>query len=258
MLDDHLLIETPEQIALSYDIAGIGARFVAALVDHILIGVLIALLAAVAISLSERNLLAGSLAFGLAALGGYLLLCGYYIFFETLWNGQTPGKRLIGLRVMRPGGRPIGFLGSATRNIIRLIDFLPIFYGIGLVAMFIDRHGRRLGDLAAGALTVKEQRSLTLQSLVATEGPLPPGPVAERLTIPNLQVITPADYRLIQDYLRQRLELSLSARRRLSGQLLQGLQRRLGYPIYGDPEAFLLRFVAEYNAFHAQAVPAVI
>lgn len=260
MFDDQFTIETPEQIDVAYDVAGIGARFIAALIDHVLIGLILSLGCAVGSALLDRFInLDDNLLLGLLGIGVYLFLCGYYIFFETIWNGQTPGKRATGLRVVRTGGRPIGFLGSATRNIVRLADFLPVLYGVGVVVMFLDRRSRRLGDLAAGALTIKEQRTLTLETLVE--------PMKARLTysspntIPNLKELHQSDYKLIQsdyeliqDYLGQRLTMSLEARRRLSGQLVQGMQQRLGYPIYGDTESFLLRLVAEYNGIKGEPV----
>src|SRR5215212_8679954 len=166
-MDDRYTIATPENIEFAYDIAGIGSRFLAAMIDTLLIGVaetiiiLIVGLTSSAIGLRTADSL-------LAALGGLLsftILWGYYIAFELLWNGQSPGKRAIGLRVVREGGRPITFVGSAIRNLIRIVDFLPAFYGIGVIVMFVDRRARRLGDLAGGTLVVKERRAVTLESL---------------------------------------------------------------------------------------------
>ncbi len=258
MFDDRLTIETPEHIDLDYEVAGLGSRAIAALIDHIIIGLVLALGTIILTAVTDElfgglDSDVGAALFGIVL---YLMMCVYYTFFETIWNGQTPGKRLVGLRVVRVGGRPIGFGGSAIRNIIRLADFLPLLYGVGIMTMFFDRQTRRLGDMAAGAVTIKETRALTLESLTAAVAQEVGGPLAENLTIPNLEVITLEDYRLLQSYLTQRLTLSLDTRRRLAGQLLHGLQTRLGYPVYGDPEAFMLRLVAEYNKLHRPAAPA--
>lgn len=256
MLDDRFYtVETPEQIDLAYDVAGIGSRFLAALLDHIFIGLILSLSCVfVSIVASRLDLgLDSELVLSLFVLGVYLSLCAYHIFFETIWNGQTPGKRIIGLRMVRTGGRPIGFLGSTIRNFIRLVDFLPILYGLGVIVMFIDRRSRRLGDLAAGCMAVRERKAVTLESLVAP-GPYEPPvvPAAQQITIPNLQALRSDDYDIVQEYLRRRSGLSLEARERLAQQLIEGLQQRLGYPVpvkdLGHAEHFLSQIVAEYQA----------
>jgi uncharacterized RDD family membrane protein YckC len=251
-------VETPEQIDLVYDIAGIGSRFLAALIDHVLISMILSL-GCVAVALLADQLALGldtTLVFGIFGIGIYLFLCAYYIFFETTWNGQTPGKRVIGIRVVRVGGRPIGFLGSSIRNFVRLADFLPVLYGIGVGVMFIDRQSRRLGDLAAGALTVKEGRQVTLQMLTtpqAQEAPVVADATA--ITIPNLTALQADDYRLVQAYLRRRTSLGQSARQEIAKLLVQGLQTRLGYAIQGDQDTFLLQLAAEYQLLQREPQP---
>ena len=256
MLDDRFYtVETPEQIDLAYDVAGIGSRFLAALIDHTLLGLILAFSCVfVGIASSQLDLgLDDALIAGLFVLGVYLSLCAYHIFFETIWNGQTPGKRMVGLRMVRTGGRPIGFLGSTIRNFIRLVDFLPVLYGLGVIVMFIDRRSRRLGDLAAGCMAVRERKAITLESLTAPSASLPPVvPDASAITIPNLHALRRDDYDIVQEYLRRRNELSMEARQRLSQQLLEGLQQRLGYPLHvrdlAQSEHFLGLLAGEYQA----------
>jgi uncharacterized RDD family membrane protein YckC len=164
-MHDRYTVDTPESIELAYDVAGIGSRFLAAIVDSLLIIVGQALLlyllglATAAMSVGE------SVVIGLGAGLSFLMLWGYYIIFELVWSGQSPGKRLVGLRVVREGGRPITFVSSAIRNVVRLVDFLPALYGIGVVVMFIDARARRLGDFAAGTLVVREGLPLSLAEL---------------------------------------------------------------------------------------------
>jgi uncharacterized RDD family membrane protein YckC len=261
MLDDSLYtVETPEQIELAYDVAGIGSRFLAALIDHIIIAVILSF-SCIGVALAADQLALGlddSLVLGLFGLGIYLSLCAYFIFFETVWNGQTPGKRMLGLRMVRTGGRPLGFLGSTVRNFIRLADFLPVLYGVGVIAMFIDRRSRRLGDMAAGCIAVRERQAITLASLSApTVSERAVVAAAERITIPNLSALHRQDYDIVQEYLRRCYGLSLPARERLALQLVDGLQQRLGYPIHSqngaplglyDAETFLRLVAAEYQA----------
>ncbi len=252
MFDDRLFtIETPEQIDVAYDIAGIGSRFLAAMVDHFLIGTVL-FFSCLALALAVDRISPGANVFLVAALFGigiFLTLCIYHIFFETVWNGQTPGKRLVGIRMLRTDGRPIGFLGSTIRNVIRLIDFFPAFYGVGFLAMFIDNRSRRLGDMAAGCIAVRERRQLTVAGLtdpIASDRPVVR--TASNITIPNLRVLRRSDYDVVAEFLRRRYSLSAESRQRLAQQLAASLQQRLGYPVQSDAETFLETVAAEYQA----------
>lgn len=166
--DGFLNIDTPENVVFDMEIAGIGSRFMAALVDTLLIGILqVAIFLPLVLSSGEslgESVAAGWLV-AAAVFLAFIILWGYYIFFEWRWNGQTPGKRLVGVRVICADGRPITLTEALIRNLVRLIDFLPGFYGIGVVVMFAQRHWRRLGDLAAGTLVVFDQKPVKLESL---------------------------------------------------------------------------------------------
>jgi uncharacterized RDD family membrane protein YckC len=139
----------------------------------------------------------------LYALFNFALFWGYYLFFEWLWSGQSPGKRMARLRVIRLDGGPIGFGETAVRNLVRIIDFLPVGYGVGLVTMFCNRQARRLGDLAAGTLVIKHQSAVKLVALAGPPQVTPvttPAPGGE-LLLPawaNVQRLSAADYELVQ------------------------------------------------------------
>lgn len=260
-MDDRYTIDTPENIEFAYDIAGIGSRFLAAIIDtfiltiaEIIIGFALFALAD-ALGLTDSQLVETYvlvLAFG----GIFLFAILFYVIFEMVWNGQTPGKRVIGLRVVREGGRPITFMNSVIRNFIRLVDFLPAFYGIGVVVMFVDRRARRLGDLAGGTLVVKERRGVTLESLTSGSltalPPLQPGETAPQPTLPNVHLLNDKDYDLVQEFLRRRNELGRDARQRLGAQLASGFQARLGLPQGGDAERFLQHVASEYQLLKRQ------
>ena len=159
-MNEQLSIETPEQIDLSFQKAGIGSRFYAALIDT----GLLTLIALVGYYVNRNFImeLGETLGNWLGALGGiivFALFWGYYMVFEVTTNGQSLGKRALGLRVIKEGGYPLGFADSAIRNLVRLADFLPFFYGAGLLTMLINKDWRRLGDLAAGTLVVKTART---------------------------------------------------------------------------------------------------
>ena len=156
-MSERLSIETPEQIKITYSVAGIGSRFYAALVDFaILIPILFIgyyIIVRAILDLDEKY---GNWLAALAGIATFVLQWGYYMIFEIATNGQSPGKRVLGLRVIKAQGYPISFSDSAIRNIVRIVDMLPFAYGIGLLTMLLNKNWQRLGDLAAGTLVVKE------------------------------------------------------------------------------------------------------
>jgi uncharacterized RDD family membrane protein YckC len=255
-MDDRYTIDTPENIEFAYDIAGLGSRLVAALVDTALIALILAFIYFFATLINDSLDLSDSLVAAGAAITSFLILWGYYILFEMIWSGQSPGKRLIGLRVVREGGRPITFTGSAIRNLVRLIDFLPFFYGIGVVVMFIDGRARRLGDLAAGVLVVRERDEVTLESLVRAAA-LPAAVVDPQFEpIGGIDRLLAEEYALIQDFLARRSELGRTTRARLGEQIALGLEQRLGQSAGADRERFLEQIAAAYRQHHSEAASA--
>ncbi|KAB8142726.1 RDD family protein [Chloroflexia bacterium SDU3-3] len=255
---DTYTVDTPENIEFSYDVAGIGSRFLAAVVDSLLIALAMAVVLFGAGLLRDSiGVLDGASESVIAALIILLvmvILWGYYIIFELVWSGQTPGKRLVGLRVVRDGGQPVTFLSVAIRNFIRLVDFLPAFYGIGVITMFIDTRSRRLGDFAAGTLVVRERQDVTLASLSAPAPARPaPTPTAPQgAPLPQANLISEQDYTLVQEFLRRRGELGREACQRLGVQLASGLQQKLALPQGGDAERFLEYAVAEFQRLRAE------
>ena len=234
--DETLDIQTPENVAFGYQVAGIGSRFLASLLDTLIIILLqAAVFVAFLLILRAFNitLLDGGPASWIYAIFGlvaFIFYWGYYIFFEMLWNGQTPGKRWTGLRVIRADGTPITLPESLIRNLARLVDILPAAYGVGIITMFIDKQSRRLGDVAAGTLVVHDRAPITIQSLSVkrslnlgkqglTKVSLDGFPV-ERLTYDDLSLIE--DFLLRRDQLTHRDSLAI--------QILNTLHQRLGLP----------------------------
>ncbi len=174
-MDEQLTISTPEQVAFQYEMAGIGSRFVAALLDHLILGLVVFLVSCAASMIGLMGVLstatdeeAGAgvfLVLALLTLVLFLIIWGYFVVFETVWNGQTPGKRAGRLRVIRYNGQPIGAGEAVLRNLVRLVDFMPGFYGVGLLTMFIDKNARRLGDFAAGTIVIREGEQTRLHDV---------------------------------------------------------------------------------------------
>lgn len=151
----RLEVETSDHVVLRYDLAGAGNRGFAALVDFLVATVLTAGWITAWSGLGE---LAGALITGIVILTAGLFGWSYFILLEWLWNGQTLGKRLFGLRVIAEDGSPARFVAVFVRNLVRLADFLPGFYGLGLVSIVLSSRSQRLGDLAAGTYVVRAPR----------------------------------------------------------------------------------------------------
>ncbi len=233
--EDYLSIDTPENVAFGYDVAGIGSRFLAAAIDTILIVVLqvivnlalILLVRTITDNPFDNNL--SIWLFAVFSLISFALFWGYYILFEMIWNGQSPGKRWIGLRVLRTDGTPITLIESIIRNLVRLVDFLPIFYGVGVVTMFVNEQARRLGDLAAGTLVVHNQATVTLESLSAASTPLGLAhTISETTAKLPIERLTNQDIEMVEDFLRRQNELSNSTA--LAQRLLETLFKRIELP----------------------------
>lgn len=167
-LEQRVEIETPEHVAFSYTIAGIGSRAAAAIVDQLIIWLL--MLAMFTLMVVIYGTVAGSgmmdsleRAFGswvMAAmyLGGFALSWGYFVFFEALSDGQTPGKKMFGLRVVQDGGYSISFGASGVRNLVRVLDAQPgFFYFVGMASAIVSRTSKRVGDHVAGTIVVHER-----------------------------------------------------------------------------------------------------
>jgi uncharacterized RDD family membrane protein YckC len=260
-VDEVLVVETPERVALHFPLASLGNRFLACAIDHLLQGLVIAMILVLGYHLNTtihalglrfqdprfatRGMeLLGELNIWLTGLGILLLfaiLFGYFILFETLWSGQTPGKRLLHLRVISGDGRPVTFFAVMTRNLIRLADMVvPPFYSVGLLAVFASRHSQRLGDFVAGTVVIKESPGTapTFDELFA--GALS-DPAHGRLVPPvnftgNVGLVTPAEILAVEIFLRRRAQLPESPRQWLAWRVAAPLLERLR-PEY-DPQNF--------------------
>jgi uncharacterized RDD family membrane protein YckC len=161
-------VVTTERVPFSYRVAGLGARFLAALVDVLVLVVLffVGLVLGSVLELGARTGLGLTLFF----FWQFALFWGYYLLFEWLWHGQTLGKRIVGIRVIRCNGTSLSFVQAGLRNLVRVVDLLPGFYGVGFLAALCNREQRRLGDLAADTLVVHvERRAPPIQAVLDAE-----------------------------------------------------------------------------------------
>jgi uncharacterized RDD family membrane protein YckC len=205
----NILIDTPENLTLEAQVAGFGSRCLAAVVDYLLLGIVLVIAGIFSVRAVNNAGLAGSTALALFILLQFALFTFYHLAFEFLLNGQTPGKRLLGMRVVQASGMPATTTGLLVRNLVRLFDFFPVFYGVGLVVMFFSQRTQRFGDIAARTIVVYEKRQLTLNDLrqdarvryhyIQSDAPVP--------DFINVSLLSDRDRRTITSYLQRRGEL---------------------------------------------------
>jgi uncharacterized RDD family membrane protein YckC len=223
--DDRVAVETPEHVTLSYEVAGAGSRMIASLLDHLIIVLIILAMALVAVSLQFTA--AGTAALAIIIGGPLLLLALYFTIFEAWWSGQTPGKRAAGLRVMRDDGTPVSVIDVIIRNTVRLVDFLPYLYFVGGVVSFFQKHGKRVGDLAAGTVVVKLRES-SLPEAARPSVAIGGGPDdLTRLVRSAALSISPAELSSIRRFLDRRFELTGDVRARLGREMLATVRDKL-------------------------------
>ncbi|HEY0386421.1 MAG TPA: RDD family protein, partial [Pyrinomonadaceae bacterium] len=164
--EETLIIETPERVPLHFALASIGNRFLACAIDHGLQLFAMTIIAIAFILVADFVDFEGSLksapkwVYAILILVVFLIWTSYFIFFEWVWNGQTPGKRWLKLRVIREDGRPVTFWEAAVRNLLRIFDIMPFpFYSIGLICVFASNRDQRVGDMVAGSVVVREREA---------------------------------------------------------------------------------------------------
>jgi uncharacterized RDD family membrane protein YckC len=267
--EEILVIETPERVPLHFALASIGNRFLACAIDHALqIAFMILLVLAFSI-LSDYTRLVGVFTEApkwveaLLIILLFLLFSSYFIFFEWLWNGQTPGKRWLKLRVIREDGRPITFWEAAVRNIMRIFDMQPTpipvigFYSIGLIAVFISSKDQRLGDMLAGSVVVRERETeapgfdqvfaspVSDQALRRSFKPVP--------FTADLSSLTEKEIEVVETFLRRRWDLPNAPRQWMAWRVALPIMYKLR-PAYDlesfSYEGFLEELLHRYLARH--------
>ena len=260
---DQLSIETPEQVALDFPVAGIGSRFVALLLDHLIqFGILLVL------SLGGFAVMAAAGRHGMETLAGkwflagftfvlFLILWGYFALFEAFWHGQTPGKRVMKIRVIKDTGRQITLFEALARNLLRFVDYLPSLYLAGVITMLANKRNKRLGDLAAGTLVVHERTEM--QPLLWTgvaqpsqglfSSPTPSLPIDPwRTPVPAQPIFPPdavsrlsrEDLVVIEAFFARALDLPLETRAAMAYRILAELTAKMAVASpEGNPERAL-------------------
>lgn len=163
---DLLSVETPESVAFAYRLAGLASRGFALILDTLIIGLIAVAEALVtwgvysAIAAVSRSAADGAIAwfYGGLLIAVFLTAWGYFVIGEVFGNGRTLGKRWMGLRVVRDDGSRVRFGDSVIRNLLRIADILPGNYTVGMISILVNRQHKRLGDMAAGTVVIREEK----------------------------------------------------------------------------------------------------
>ncbi|HZZ66237.1 MAG TPA: RDD family protein [Candidatus Baltobacteraceae bacterium] len=238
-MDRSLIVKTPESVAFSYDLAGLGSRFLAVTIDLViqllLLGAIIWALALAAASAPHPGIAAvasksvQSVTTAIVVGLMFVIFFGYFIVFEAFWNGRTPGKRLMGLRVVRDAGYPLDLTSAVIRNLVRIGEFFLAFYAISAVACVLSRENKRLGDMAAGTIVVREAPIPALNNLVS---------VSEQVTRSGM--LSAQEYALIDEFVARRSSLAPRVRARMAAQIATNVRSRVSYDLQQLPDDELL------------------
>ena len=235
----QLEVETADHVVLRYALAGAGNRGFAALIDTGIAAVIaVGVFAALEMAISSSG---SAIALQLQGVVALLVVFGvwsYFIVLEWLWNGQTIGKRMTGLRVIAANGAPAPFISVLVRNIVRLVDFLPGLYGLGLMAIVISPSSQRLGDLAAGTYVVRAPRPRLDYFALRT---LTPGGAGEAS---DLRRLPGEAQRLVREFVAREGNLAKADRLRVAGRIAASVRPFVGEAITEPDDVAYLRAVA--------------
>jgi uncharacterized RDD family membrane protein YckC len=217
-LFNHIKVRTPESVELEFTLAGIGNRTIALIVDYLIWGALLIGVLMVWLILSvqlqqyfpnTRNLEVWLTA--ISILLSFAIYTGYFVLFESLWHGQTPGKRYTKIRVIRDDGQPVGAAQAILRALVRPIDDIAF---IGMLLIILTKREKRLGDLIAGTLVVQEQRPISSANFKLS--PEADSLANQLLATQNVGSLLPDDFAVIREYLQRRSMLDNRAKNDLS------------------------------------------
>lgn len=247
---DAVRITTPEQVTITLPLAGVGTRMLAALLDALVIVatiffafIALAFLGGI-VALQPYSLAANSVLGAITLLFIFGFGFAYYAGLELLWDGQTVGKRALKLRVLRDNGTPVDAAAVLARTVVRLVDFLPFGYLVGLISMVVDGRARRLGDIVGGTIVVRESDNApTLREIAVGAEPAAWGPPAPGQEAP-IHLLTADELAAAREFLRRAATFPPPERTALSWRVAATLATRIGYSgplLY--PEWFLVWIV---------------
>jgi uncharacterized RDD family membrane protein YckC len=222
-LDTTATVDTPERVRFRYRLAGPGQRAAAWCADALVQGLIAGIVGAV-LALFASIPVVGGVGNGVLLLAMFALQWLYGVFFETVLSGRTPGKVLLELRVVRTDGSPARFPDLLLRNLLRTADFLPLFFGLGVLVMAADKRMRRLGDLVGGTVVVAEDKTSVLGAVRID----PPVTDEERRALPARIELRPDELEVLEALLRRRPQLTRELAEELAKWFAPELAKRTG------------------------------
>ena len=221
--DGRVTVETPEQITMELAPAGIGSRFLALALDTVIQGVLYVALIFLMILAPPARLhwLSPQWIVATVILVAFCIYWGYFAVFEILWHGQTPGKRVAGIRVVKDSGRPITAIEGIGRNLMRAVDG-QFLYLIAMISALASRQNKRLGDYVAGTIVIHDKSTSEVKPNWDFARP------AETIFRPELAKISEQDLIVVETFLHRRVELEPMVRFNTAMQLSEMIQRKSG------------------------------
>jgi len=231
MISTTLPIETPEGITFTYELASLSDRGKAYAIDLLIRGVAVLILGVLMALLLGPLVKAG---LGLWMVIAFIVEWFYYVVFEMTMGGQSIGKRLLGLRVVKVAGHPIGFYDSVLRNLLRAADLLPLTYAVGALSVLFTRRFQRLGDLAAGTIVVHERKTWFGNRAPQIDPRLAQGG-------PRGIVLSNRERRLLQDFVLRKDRLHPERREQLAEILAELYRRRFAMPAQGSATDTLVK-----------------
>lgn len=243
-------IVTPEAVVLEFDTAGVGSRTIAELLDLLVqIGLLVALSLVLSLAVTGGLELGQTLAVILTLVLSFLVIVGYPIAFETLWNGKTLGKAAMGLRVVTQEGGPIRFRHAAIRGIFGLVEIWIFIGSIAVVSILFSRRNQRVGDMVAGTIVLRERSAAGPGT--AVRFPVLPG-YETYVSALDVTPLSAEQYSIIRGFLVRVHELSATARLGMAVNLANRTAVLLGHtpPPTVSPEIFLVCVAAAYQLRH--------
>jgi uncharacterized RDD family membrane protein YckC len=238
---EKLIIETPEQTSIEFPLAGIGSRFLAIAIDSLIQGAAIVVLAIVFLALTFGAARFGPPTTGdvwvvaILILAYFVLMYGYFILFEAIWNGQTPGKRITRIRVIKDSGQPMTAVDAVARNLLRIVDQLPVAYGAGLLCAWISPQNKRIGDYVAGTVVVHEK---AYEAGPAQWDALASAQPGKHLYGANR--LTPEEFALVETFNNRRNSLDPAVRYDMAVAIMRRIATKLTLPADGPPNEKVL------------------
>jgi uncharacterized RDD family membrane protein YckC len=258
-LFNRITIKTPESVEIEYTLAGIGSRALALIIDYTIWWLLLTLLSLLATVIAAFIVNAIANIAGTASnmelwLSAFFLLVffgvyiGYFVFFETIWQGQTPGKRYAKIRVICDDGKPVGLVQATLRSLLRPVDE---FLFIGAFAILFTKQEKRLGDWLAGTVVIQEAAQKDARIKVSDRAKKITQDLQQQT---DLSQLLPDDFAAVRSYLQRRSTLTQQARRKVARSLTEPILETLGLDDIPQGETAEIFLEALYLAYQQRSL----